>query len=67
MFNRDLNTILKTFTKVQSQLQAFIDKTENTVLDTRATARAYEAKADNLQTEVERAAKVLKNIADIVG
>lgn len=67
MFNRDLNTILKTFTKIQRALDTFIEKAENAALDARATARAYETKAEALQTEVERAAKVLKNIADIVG
>lgn len=67
MFNRDLNNILKTFTKVQTQLDTFISKTEATAADKSKAAGGLIEEAARLTSEAQRAAKVRENIANIVG
>ena len=67
MLNTSLNKILKGFTKVQKDLEVYIEKTEGENMRIRESITALEQSHENREVERTKAVKVLTNLNTLLG
>lgn len=67
MFDKSLDDILKSFTKTQKDLYAFIDRNNTKSNENQSKLIELEAEQVKLKLSTDRATKVLKNVEKLLG